>query len=77
MIVYKKKTNPIYSVNVYDLNYNLLFNSVKLKECVRILEGLKPNTHLETIKKYCNSNKPYHGYYFYFADSDPNIQKDI
>lgn len=75
MIVYKKKINPIYSINVYDLNYNLLFNSVKLKECIRILEGLKPNTHLETIKKYCNSNKPYHGYYFYFADSDPNIQK--
>lgn len=75
MIVYKKKINPIYSINVYNLNYNLLFSNINLKECIRNLDELKPRTHLETIKKYCNTNIPYHGYYFYFADSDPNIQK--
>lgn len=72
MINYKKKINPTYSINVYDSFDTLLFEGIGLKECVKKLENLSPNTHLETIKKYCDSRISYKSYYFYSKDKDPH-----
>lgn len=72
MINYEKKLNPSYSINVYDASYILLFKEIGLKDCVRNLENLNPQTHLETIKKYCDTRTLYRNYYFYSSDKDPH-----
>lgn len=72
MINYEKKINPIYSINVYDAFDVLLFKEIGLKDCVRKLENLSPQTHLETIKKYCDTRTLYRNYYFYSSDKDPH-----
>lgn len=72
MINYEKRITPVYSINVYDVFDALLFEGIGLKGCVRNLENLSLNTHLGTIKKYCDSRIPYKGYYFYSGDKDPH-----
>ena len=72
MINYEKKINPTYSINVYDAFDTLLFKEIGLKDCVRNLENLNPQTHLETIKKYCDTRILYRNYYFYSSDKDPH-----
>ena len=72
MINYEKKINPTYSINVYDAFDVLLFKEIGLKDCVRKLENLSPQTHLETIKKYCDTRTLYRNYYFYSSDKDPH-----
>lgn len=72
MINYEKKINPTYSINVYDAFDTLLFKETGLKDCVRNLENLNPQTHLETIKKYCDTRILYRNYYFYSSDKDPH-----
>lgn len=72
MINYEKKLNPSYSINVYDASYTLLFKEIGLKDCVRNLENLNLQTHLETIKKYCDTRTLYRNYYFYSSDKDPH-----
>jgi len=72
MINYEKKINPTYSINVYNAFDTLLFKEIRLKDCVRNLENLNPQTHLETIKKYCDTRILYRNYYFYSSDKDPH-----
>ena len=72
MINYEKKINPTYSINVYDAFDTLLFKEIGLKDCARNLENLNPQTHLETIKKYCDTRILYRNYYFYSSDKDPH-----
>lgn len=72
MIDYKKKINPTYSINVYNDSDTLLFKGIGLKDCIRNLENLAPQTHFETIKKYCDTRTLYKNYYFYSSDKDPH-----
>lgn len=63
-------------VNMYDSKKNFVCTFDKI---IEIEKWFKEEMGLITknvyISNHCKNGLPYHGYYFYFADSDPNIQK--
>ena len=57
---------------INDLN-DLLKQDIKnVSDSLGSLENLNPQTHLETIKKYCDTRTLYRNYYFYSSDKDPH-----